>query len=502
MSTAAPRAPLAPRLGLAVLSAALLFASIPPLGLSSLALVALTPLLVALSLSTPREGLRLGFLFGLLSSAANAYWFLFVFGGDGTGLVVSSILWGILALFPAAYGVLHPLLAQKGPLSLLLFAPALWLSIDWIRSEGTWLRFAWFTLGYALSGNPCFRQDADLAGVYGLTLLSFLVSLLLERAFAFRRDGRGVILLMFAVALPATAYARGNRALGFAPPVNAGEENGLRVVAVQDERPGSLEPKRRVTLEAIAREPGPPDVVLWPELAAGELDDRARPSLRSDLAAIARRVKGAFVFGALRSLPGRKEGRGATHVNVAVLLGPGGEEIGEYRKRVPVQFLEGAIAPGTSAGVFQIAGARVGVFVCYDGTYPFVTRELVQEGAEVLLTPSLDLEGWGAIQHAHHSQFYPLRACELRRPIVRAASSGTSMALDAWGRELARVDPFAPGALAATVYPRSTMTLYVRGGWLLPFVAMAVVLGRGVVGMVASARNTRRARSRTMGSSS
>jgi apolipoprotein N-acyltransferase len=135
------------------------------------------------------------------------------------------------------------------------------------------------------------------------------------------------------------------------------------------------------------------------------------------------------------------------------------------------------VKPGTESPVFDVAGARLGVLICYDGTYPFVTRDLVHAGATVLLIPTMDVADWGPVQHRDHALFYPLRACEVRRPIVRAASSGLSFALDAWGRELASVPPFQPGAFVADVEPGDTATLYSRGGWLLPFVALGVAGG-------------------------
>jgi apolipoprotein N-acyltransferase len=124
------------------------------------------------------------------------------------------------------------------------------------------------------------------------------------------------------------------------------------------------------------------------------------------------------------------------------------------------------------------------VLTCYDGTYPFVARDLAASGARAILTPSMDPAEWGPLQHADHALFYPLRACEVRRPIVRAASSGTSLALDAYGRELARVDPFEPGTLSAVVGPRDDLTLWVRGGWLLPHVAIAVCAASLLVGLL------------------
>lgn len=461
------------RAALVLAAVALLWSALPPLGLSVPALVAVAPFLIALRGLSLREALRVGFVYGLLVSVTNAWWFVNVFEPHWYAAIP---LWMLLALFPAAYAAGHAALARRSPTALAVVAPALWLALDWVRCEAWHLRFAWFTLGHALSGNDLLRQDADLAGVAGLTLLCFVTGFLLERAFTYRGDGRGPICLVFAAAVCTMGLGRGNRALGFAPKLGTADPAAvttLRVLAVQDERPGRAELKKKLTLEELARDPEPPDVILWPEYGVDEAHSG------KDLAEIAARARGAFVYGTDR--PASEKGRVR---NLGVVLTPDGRELGSYQKRVPVQFAEGMAVPGDASPVFMIAGAKVGVMICYDSTYAFVARDLVHAGAEAILVPSMDLREWGRVQHDLHTRFYALRACELRRPIVRASSSGTSLAVDPWGRVLASVEPFEPGALTATIYPRATATLYGRGGWLLPHLAVAVCaiagLGLGI----------------------
>ncbi len=450
--------PLLARGALAALSAGLLWAALPPLGFAPLALVALAPFLLALRGLTPTQATRLGFFYGYVGAAANAHWFLNVFP-----VHVNLALWGVIAIFPAVYGSLHARFARSGPVVLALAAPAAWLAIDWFRSELWPLKFAWFTLGHALGGNSVLRQNADIAGVYGLTLVGFLTSFALERAFAFRKDGRAFVLALLVLGANAALFARGNRVLGFTPKTEA---RSLSVLAIQDEHPDKLEPKQSLTVGAIGTQP--PDVIVWPEDSF--FVDWTRGPHAKTLRAIAGLSSQAFVFGSLRDLPDGKAR------NCGIVLSPTGALIGEYDKRVPVQFMEGAIVPGTQSPVFQVPGAKLGVMICYDGTYPFVARDLVHAGAEVILVPTMDMKHWGRVQHEHHALFYALRACELRRPIVRAASSGVTMALDAWGRTIKRLEPFDPGALRAVVHPNDARTPYSRGGWLLPAFASAIAL--------------------------
>lgn len=462
--------PLAVRAALVVLSAALLWLALPPVGLAPLALVALAPFLVALQGLEPRPAFRTGLAFGYLSGAANAHWFVHVFPW-----YFAVVLWAIIAIFPAVYAGIHAAAAKRGPALLVLTAPAAWIALDWFRSEVWHLRFAWFTLGHALSGNDVLRQNADLAGVYGLTLVAFATSLALERAVAYRKDGRAFVLVLVVIAANLAFLARGNRVLGFAPRTGQPgvstadiETRTLRVLAVQDEHPGGLEPKRSLTRKAAPA--FSPDVILWPEDSF--VQDYEKHGFAPALEGIASLASQAFVFGSMRAIAGEAE---RMH-NAAVVLDPRGQKLGEYWKRVPVQFVEAGVVPGKDPFVVSLPGARVGVMICYDGTYPFVARDLVHAGAEAILVPTWDMSDWGAIQHAHHALFYGLRACELRRPIVRAASSGVTLAVDAWGRETARLPLFEPGTLACVVHPNDTETPYARGGYALPWLASVIAL--------------------------
>jgi apolipoprotein N-acyltransferase len=459
--------PLPVRALLVLASVALLWLALPPVGLAPLALVAVAPFLIALQGLTPREGLRVGFVFGYLSAVANAHWFVNVFPWT-----FALVLWGIVGLFPTIYGLLHAWLARRSATLLVVTAPALWIALDWFRSEVGPLKFAWFTLGHALGGNEWLRQNADLAGVYGLTLFAFATCLAIERAVAYRNDGRAFVIALVTVAANLAFLARGNRVVGFA---STEETRALRVLAVQDESFDDLEPKRRKTLEAART--FPPDVILWPEDSFFS-DYEKNAGWRLGLAEVAAVASHAFVFGSARDVPGEKRPH-----NAAILLDPSGKRIGEYWKRVPVQFVEDAI-PGTESPLFDMGGTRVGVMICYDGTYPFVTRDLARAGAEVLLVPTMDVAAWGPVQHAHHALFYALRACEVRKPIVRAASSGFTFALDAWGRRVGGISPFLTGTLGVTVHPNDLTTPYTEVGWLLPMLASAVAL----VGLGAASR--------------
>jgi formamidase len=75
--------------------------------------------------------------------------------------------------------------------------------------------------------------------------------------------------------------------------------------------------------------------------------------------------------------------------NTAVVVSPSGELIAKYRKCFPWQPYEASV-PGTEFIVFDMPGVgRLGLAICYDGSFPESFRQLAWMGAEVVLHPTL-----------------------------------------------------------------------------------------------------------------
>ncbi|NGO80284.1 carbon-nitrogen hydrolase family protein [Streptomyces sp. YC504] len=78
-----------------------------------------------------------------------------------------------------------------------------------------------------------------------------------------------------------------------------------------------------------------------------------------------------------------------TLANTALAVSPAGEIAATYRKVFPWQPYE-STAPGDHFVVFDIPGVtRVGLAICYDGSFPETARQLAWLGAEVIVQPTL-----------------------------------------------------------------------------------------------------------------
>ncbi|BBY27870.1 carbon-nitrogen hydrolase family protein [Mycolicibacterium sediminis] len=75
--------------------------------------------------------------------------------------------------------------------------------------------------------------------------------------------------------------------------------------------------------------------------------------------------------------------------NTAVAVSPQGEVVATYRKVFPWQPYE-RTTPGTEFVVFDIPDVcRIGLAICYDGSFPETARQLAWLGAEVIIQPTL-----------------------------------------------------------------------------------------------------------------
>lgn len=136
--------------------------------------------------------------------------------------------------------------------------------------------------------------------------------------------------------------------------------------------------------------------------------------------------------------------------NTAVVVDPRGELVARYRKihLFDVDIPGGttlresdATARGSELVVVDIAGARVGLSICYDVRFPELYRALVKDhGAEVLLVPAAFTAHTGA---AHWHLLLRARAVEDQAWVVAPAqwgkhndrrdSFGHALVVDPWG---------------------------------------------------------------------
>ncbi|MEI9863375.1 MAG: carbon-nitrogen hydrolase family protein [Limisphaerales bacterium] len=125
------------------------------------------------------------------------------------------------------------------------------------------------------------------------------------------------------------------------------------------------------------------------------------------------------------------------YYNTAFVVGTNGDIVFKQAKSVPIQFFHDGL-PASKQEVWNSPWGKVGICICYDLSYTRVTDELVRQGAQLLIVPTMDVAEWGTHQHELHSRVAPVRAAEYGIPIFRLASSGISQAVTGNGTVVAQ----------------------------------------------------------------
>ncbi|QNE78579.1 apolipoprotein N-acyltransferase [Streptomyces finlayi] len=432
----------------------------------------------------------------------------------GTGFVIAVHHWlmpslhvfivvlaALLGLLWAPWGLLVARLLGGSPSAARCAAavaavPSGWLMIELVRSwEG--LGGPWGLLG---ASQWDFAPALRVASVGGVWLVSLLVLAV----------NTAVVLLLVSARARATAVASlvvcalvAGASWVWAPqPERTGQ---IRIAVVQ---PGVVEGadsvQRRLARGAeLTRGLAGQGVglVVWGESSVG-VDLTRSPATAGLLAELSREV-GAEVL--VNTDARRTDGAARAGIfKSAVLVGPGGPTGDRYDKMRLVPFgeyvpfrsvLGWATSVGRAAGedrlrgtqpvVMDLPGAdrpRLGPLVCFESAFPDMSRQLVRDGAQVLIAQSSTSTFQDTWAPGQHASLGALRAAESGRPMVHATLTGTSAVYGPQGERVG--SPLGTDTSAAVVFdvPLATgTTLYVRLGDWAVYAALALLAALGAV---------------------
>jgi apolipoprotein N-acyltransferase len=386
---------------------------------------------------------------------------------------------GGLALFFAAAAGIVRLRWPVGPARVALLAAALG-AVEWLRGH-VLTGFPWNLPGYTWSGIDAMYQSASVFGIYGLSLVT-LIATLLPAAMI---DANGARLrslwpIAASVSILVALFLFGWLRLPTVPaPVFS--DVALRIVqpnVPQGEKwkPELLERNWRLLID-LTRRPGLENRthVIWPEAAppflllaepagleviAQVLSDET--NLLTGVVRIEGEGEARRFFNSMAAISG--EGRVLASYDKAHLV-PFGEYLPLYRILEPLGVTK---ITGGREGYSEGPGVRTltiphtpsfGPLICYEVIFP---GEVVEPGQRPQWLVTMTDDSWfgpwtGPYQHLGIAK---VRAAEEGLPIVRAANTGVSAVIDPFGRIVASlgldetgvVDAALPRPLAPTLY--------------------------------------------------
>ncbi len=353
--------------------------------------------------------------------------------------------------------------------------------------------FPWALQAYAWIETPVF-QSAAATGAFVLTGLTIAAAA--APASAGRRAPAALAVPLFAVAL---AWGAGAWRLAGAPEPG-GEGPLVRLVQPNTRQVDKWAPENRGPifegLLDLTRRPadGPIALTVWPEVAVTFLFDESPEAIARAAAAAG---DAALAVGAVR-----RDADGRLR-NSLLLYDAGGARAGVYDKirlapfgeYVPYAWVLSRIGlgtlgdglsgfvPGAAPALFEAPGLTPAApLICYEAIFPRAVGRAA-DGAGFLLQVTNDAwfgDSSGPWQHLAQAR---ARAVEQGLPLARAANTGISAMIDAYGRIVAALPLDARGALDSPLPPPAPPTVLRRAGdWpalALWAIVAAAVLRRG-----------------------
>lgn len=439
---------------LAFLSGLCLVLAFPKFDLGILAWGAFLPLFWALRHKSPTQAAYLGFFCGFTFFCGLLYWIYNVLTTYGhlpgvISIFLLILLTAYLSLYFALFSYLWRWLIQPLDFLEILIAPALWVSLEYLRGI-LFSGFPWELLGYSQYRHLSLIQISDITGVYGVSFIIMMANVVFFRFsvnLSKRKGEKGFKEIIGLLIIICLIWFYGQNKMTELEKKAAASKT-YKIALVQGNIRQDLKWERHFQEETLQiysdltrqTKKDKPDLIIWPETAAPFFFQNSFP-WQSRLFELASQMETPLLFGAPAFT---RQGAKINYHNSAFLISPQKEILGRYDKIHLVPFGEyaplsgllgftrdiiGAIGDFTPGqGVFNLSlpWGKFGVLICYEIIFPDLTRQFAAQGAQFLVNITND--AWFGLTSApyQHLSMATLRAVENRIPIARAANTGIS----------------------------------------------------------------------------
>ena len=441
-----------------------------------------------------------GWAWGLGHFAVGSYWILEAFyvppaeyGPLGPPIVIG--LAGVLGFFPGLAAGAARWVALRWPrlggrYSRLILLAITWAMAEWLRGH-VFTGYPWNPLGHVWAFAMPLMQSVALFGVFGLGLVTFLV--LAAPVTGWRAS----------IAALVVVGAAGLAGQSIMPPIEQGRGAGdgpmLRIVQPNTPQDQKWRPENRAQLVnklvSMSRRAGFDNLsaVIWPETAPPFIIEPGTPSL--PILGSAAPPGGYLVTGAARGTGRREDGVW----NALLVIDPAGEIVAHYDKvhlvplgeYIPFHKQLAPVSGAIGRGSFEVGAGRTTLelprlpsfspVICYEVIFP---AAVTGPGPRPRWLLNVTNDAWfglssGPYQHLVSAR---VRAAEEGLPMIRAANTGVSAVIDAYGRVLAALDMQQEGIIDHRLPAAREPTPFGRwGDWM--FLGL-LAIAAGMLGFV------------------
>lgn len=409
---------------------------------------AFVPLFLALNNKSLKQTFLLFLITGIIFWSGTIYWLVNV------TLVGTLLLILYLALYFVIFGLFIRPSTRDSQLYILLFVPALWILLEYIRSH-LFTGFPWALLGYSQYLNLPIIQIADISGVWGISFLVMFVNVaVVEMIWSLKSRlwPRLKIIVLSVILVFSLILSYGYFHLSSAKSI-PGVQYTVKISLVQGNIPQELkwEPRARdlilqnyfeLTSRAVKDSP---DLIIWPEAALPVVLEE-EPEYYMKLRQYIKTINKPLLFGSVTL-------KDDAYYNSALLLSGDARLLNQYDKlhlvpfgeyipfRNSLRFLDtiapiGDITRGKDYTVFKLPGFPIGfgVLICFEDVFPELARSFVTRGAGFLVNITNDAWFGKTPEAYQHLAASVLRAVENRVYLARCANTGVSAFISPLGK--------------------------------------------------------------------
>jgi apolipoprotein N-acyltransferase len=486
-----------------IISGFLLYLSAPPANLSYVIWVSLVPVFVSMSFGGYFQAFFISLLTGAVFGGLIGSWFSDI---PAIPFISSAMIVLYFALFFGVFGIFFRFVEKRTYFPKVVVAPCLWVSIEYLRSNLSFLALPWALLGHSLYDAIPIIQVSSITSVYGVSFLIVFFNAAVAEIVVWiirRRTGTmifkpspvvAIYSLASAIILVFAAYIWGINQIQAIEKSRSRDllkatliQGNFTQEEIQDIklRKKIMDRYQELTLQASGERP---DIVIWPETS---VPDRlgVKPETDNTIKEIAQEMGTPILLGSSLYAKIERKGRKLRKDrNTAFLIDSNGEIISSYHKIKLVPFWEylplegrftwpkwlvpshGITIPGDDYKVFSIPKGRFGVVMCWENCFSDLFRQFVRNGAQFMVNLTNEAVFGRSVVPTQLLQMGVFRAVENRVALLRCANTGISAFIDHSGKIRTKVvdsngnDVMVSGILTVSVPDSAGPTFYTRYG--------------------------------------
>jgi len=462
-----------------IISGVLLALSFERYNLYLLAWVAFIPLIYCIYKNNFKYSLLYGFIAGIIFSIISINWmFLFLLTNTKSffdSFVVSIGMWLYLSVYFCIWSGIVNLIKKLKKIYVIFFMASLWVLLEYIRNY-ILSGFPVNLLGYSQFKFLSIIQIADIVGVYGISFVIIIINCLL---FYFM-ENKTKKYLVISVIIILNLFVYGNISINKFN--NMKYDTELKIGVVQPNIEQKLKKNDKYKGKILNRisncankfeDNNKLDILLYPETVLPKRLEKY-PQVRSVVKKIASHSD-------ITLIGGKSDARRKVYNTIFVVNNSGGV-INKYRKKHLVLFGEYVPFEGFLSKIFrkinlldnlnkndeiEVCKFRnyvLGINICSENFYPYLSRKFVLQGATILTNHSNDAWCDGLSLPYQHFVFNIFRAIENRKYLIVSANTGISGVISPTGKIIIQTKNQEQVCFEETVYTNKYITIYDKIG--------------------------------------